>query len=199
MKITFIDRAMSTRQAARSRNLKGKEALLEWCKQQTYGYKGVRVLNLTSSWRDGLAFCALLHKYDPELIKFDELSKEDALKNNELAFKVAEEKLKVPALLEASDLVSMEEIDELSVMTYLSMLYKRIKKNSTPAPRIPAANSATGPTRRTLFDVLKDENNFTDRFDKRKNRLSSGEKDNFFKKSVPKETTLRELQRENHV
>lgn len=199
MKITFIDRAMSTRQAARSRNLKGKEALLEWCKQQTYGYKGVRVLNLTSSWRDGLAFCALLHKYDPELIKFDELSKEDALKNNELAFKVAEEKLKVPALLEASDLVSMEEIDELSVMTYLSMLYKRIKKNSTPAPRIPAANSATGPTRRTLFDVLKDENNFTERFDKRKNRLSSGEKDNFFKKSVPKETTLRELQRENHV
>lgn len=199
MKITFIDRAMSTRQAARSRNLKGKEALLEWCKQQTYGYKGVRVINLTSSWRDGLAFCALLHKYDPELIKFDELSKEDALKNNELAFKVAEEKLKVPALLEASDLVSMEEIDELSVMTYLSMLYKRIKKNSAPAPRIPAANSATGPTRRTLFDVLKDENNFTDRFDKRKNRLSSGEKDNFFKKSVPKETTLRELQRENHV
>lgn len=199
MKITFIDRAMSTRQAARSRNLKGKEALLEWCKQQTYGYKGVRVLNLTSSWRDGLAFCALLHKYDPELIKFDELSKEDALKNNELAFKVAEEKLKVPALLEASDLVSMEEIDELSVMTYLSMLYKRIKKNSAPAPRIPAANSATGPTRRTLFDVLKDENNFTERFDKRKNRLSSGEKDNFFKKSVPKETTLRELQRENHV
>lgn len=199
MKITFIDRAMSTRQAVRSRNLKGKEALLEWCKQQTYGYKGVRVLNLTSSWRNGLAFCALLHKYDPELIKFDELSKEDALKNNELAFKVAEEKLKVPALLEASDLVSMEEIDELSVMTYLSMLYKRIKKNSTPAPRIPAANSATGPTRRTLFDVLKDENNFTERFDKRKNRLSSGEKDNFFKKSVPKETTLRELQRENHV
>lgn len=190
---------MSTRQAARSRNLKGKEALLEWCKQQTYSYKGVRVINLTSSWRDGLAFCALLHKYDPELIKFDELSKEDALKNNELAFKVAEEKLKVPALLEASDLVSMEEIDELSVMTYLSMLYKRIKKNSTPAPRIPAANSATGPTRRTLFDVLKDENNFTERFDKRKNRLSSGEKDNFFKKSVPKETTLRELQRENHV
>lgn len=190
---------MSTRQAARSRNLKGKEALLEWCKQQTYGYKGVRVLNLTSSWRDGLAFCALLHKYDPELIKFDELSKEDTLKNNELAFKVAEEKLKVPALLEASDLVSMEEIDELSVMTYLSMLYKRIKKNSAPAPRIPAANSATGPTRRTLFDVLKDENNFTERFDKRKNRLSSGEKDNFFKKSVPKETTLRELQRENHV
>lgn len=190
---------MSTRQAARSRNLKGKEALLEWCKQQTYGYKGVSVRNLNSSWRDGLAFCALLHRFDPELIKFDDLSKEDALKNNELAFKVAEEKLKVPALLEASDLVSMEEIDEMSVMTYLSMLYKRIKKNSSPAPRTPAVSSTTVPTRRTLFDVLKDENNFTERFEKRKHRLSSGEKDNFSNRSVPKETTLRELHQENHV
>lgn len=45
---------------------------------------------------------------------------------------MAEEKLKVPALLDPSDLVSMEEIDEMSVMTYLSMLYKRIKKNSSP-------------------------------------------------------------------
>lgn len=131
--------------------------------------------------------------------KFDDLSKEDALKNNELAFKVAEEKLKVPALLEASDLVSMEEIDEMSVMTYLSMLYKRIKKNSSPAPRTPAVNSTTVPTRRTLFDVLKDENNFTERFEKRKHRLSSGEKDNFSNRSVPKETTLRELHQENHV
>ena len=59
---------MSTGQAARSRNLKGKEALLEWCKQQTYGYKGVSVRNLNSSWRDGLAFCALLHRFDPELM-----------------------------------------------------------------------------------------------------------------------------------
>ncbi|CAH3130952.1 unnamed protein product [Pocillopora meandrina] len=191
---------MSTRQAARSRNLKGKEALLEWCKQQTYGYKGVSVRNLNSSWRDGLAFCALLHRFDPELIKFDDLSKEDALKNNELAFKVAEEKLKVPALLEASDLVSMEEIDEMSVMTYLSMLYKRIKKNSSPAPRSPAVNSTTGiSNKENPFDVLKDENNFTERFEKRKHRLSSGEKDNFSNRSVPKETTLRELHQENHV
>ena len=59
--------------------------------------------------------------------------------------------------------------------------------------------SVVVPTRRTLFDVLKDENNFTERFEKRKHRFSSGEKDNFSNRSVPKETTLRELHQENHV
>lgn len=46
------------------------------------------------------------------------------------AFTVAQDKLKVPALLDAEDLVSVKVIDELSVMTYISMLYKRMNKRS---------------------------------------------------------------------
>lgn len=53
---------------AKPRNIKGKEALLLWCKQQTEGYKDVHVCDLASSWRDGLAFCALLHRFNSELM-----------------------------------------------------------------------------------------------------------------------------------
>lgn len=193
---------MSTKQLARQRSLKGKEALLEWCKQQTEGYKDVNVCDLTSSWRDGLAFCALLHRFSPELLKFDDLSKEDALKNNELAFKIAEERLKVPALLDAQDLVSMKVVDELSVMTYVSMLYKRMNKRSSSAPTSPTASSptGTGQARRTLFDVLRDENNFTEICEKRKNlknRHSSEEISPLSKAAPLTESTLEELQQEN--
>ena len=42
--------------------------LLEWCQEVTDGYKGVKVTNLTTSWRSGLAFCAILHHFHPELM-----------------------------------------------------------------------------------------------------------------------------------
>lgn len=38
----------------------------------------------------GLAFCALVHKFHPEMINFDSLSKANAIKNNQLAFSAAE-------------------------------------------------------------------------------------------------------------
>lgn len=184
--------AMAKAPLSRSRSLKGKEALLEWCKQQTEGYKDVNVCDLSSSWRDGLAFCALLHRFSPELLDFDALSKEDALKNNELAFKVAQESLKVPALLDAGDLVLMEVIDELSVMTYVSMLFKRMNKGARSSePSSPSASSptGTGQTRRTLFDVLKDENNFSEIYEQRKSRLSCGEQSPTSKSETAKAKT----------
>ena len=56
-----------------------------------------------------------------------------------------------------------------------------------------------GQTRRTLFDVLKDENNFSERYEKRKNRLSAGEHGKLLSKTGSKETTLKELQQENQA
>lgn len=42
--------------------------LLEWCKDITKGYPGVKVTNLTTSWRNGLAFCAIIHYFRPDIL-----------------------------------------------------------------------------------------------------------------------------------
>ncbi|TRY70829.1 hypothetical protein TCAL_17269 [Tigriopus californicus] len=57
--------------------VKGTKALEVWCQRATAGYPGVDITNMTSSWRSGLAFCALIHKYRPDLIDFGILDKKD--------------------------------------------------------------------------------------------------------------------------
>lgn len=42
--------------------------LLEWCKDVTRDYAGVKVTNLTTSWRNGMAFCAVIHSFRPDLM-----------------------------------------------------------------------------------------------------------------------------------
>lgn len=42
--------------------------LLEWCKEVTKDYTGVKITNLTTSWRNGMAFCAVVHYFQPDLM-----------------------------------------------------------------------------------------------------------------------------------
>ncbi|KQK82690.1 alpha-actinin-4-like protein [Amazona aestiva] len=78
-----------------------KEGLLLWCQRKTAPYKNVNVQNFHISWKDGLAFNALIHRHRPELIEYDKLRKDDPVTNLNNAFEVAEKYLDIPKMLDA--------------------------------------------------------------------------------------------------
>ncbi|XP_041517191.1 EH domain-binding protein 1-like protein 1 isoform X3 [Microtus oregoni] len=97
------------------------QSLLEWCQQVTNGYRGVCITNFTTSWRNGLAFCAILHRFYPDKIDYFSLDPHDIKQNNKQAFD-GFAALGVSRLLEPADMVLLSVPDKLIVMTYLCQI-----------------------------------------------------------------------------
>ncbi|XP_022779820.1 F-actin-methionine sulfoxide oxidase MICAL2-like isoform X4 [Stylophora pistillata] len=108
--------------------------LLKWCQEQTKKYRNVKINDMSTSWRNGLAFCAIIHRYRPDLIDYSSLSPKDQLKNTQLAFDVAEEHLGIPPQISASEMATKEVPDTLMIVSYVSQ-YHEVFKNETPAEK----------------------------------------------------------------
>ncbi|XP_031304097.2 spectrin beta chain, non-erythrocytic 2 isoform X4 [Camelus dromedarius] len=104
-----------------------KDALLLWCQMKTAGYPNVNVHNFTTSWRDGLAFNAIVHKHRPDLLDFESLKKCNAHYNLQNAFNLAEKELGLTKLLDPED-VNVDQPDEKSIITYVATYYHYFSK-----------------------------------------------------------------------
>ncbi|XP_067256243.1 F-actin-monooxygenase mical2b isoform X15 [Chanodichthys erythropterus] len=135
MKSCSLERAATIRRPV---NLARRESeirpsrLLTWCQKQTEGYKGVSVTDLTSCWSSGLALCALIHHFRPQLIDYDSLNEQDCAKNLQLAFDVAEKEFGIKPFITGKELASGPEPDKTSMGIYLSKFYELFR--GTPLP-----------------------------------------------------------------
>ncbi|KAM6204641.1 F-actin-monooxygenase MICAL2 isoform 3-T3 [Sarcoramphus papa] len=116
--------------------------LLTWCQKQTEGYRNVNVTDLTTSWKSGLALCAIIHRFRPDLIDFDALNEEDIVKNNQLAFDVAEQEFGIPPVTTGKEVGSAGEPDKLSMVMYLSKFYELFR--GTPLRAVDAGDKQNG-------------------------------------------------------
>ncbi|XP_062931700.1 F-actin-monooxygenase MICAL3 isoform X3 [Cynocephalus volans] len=117
----------TTPKLTRNESVARSSKLLSWCQRQTDGYTGVNVTDLTMSWKSGLALCAIIHRYRPDLLDFDSLDEQNVEKNNQLAFDIAEKELGISPIMTGKEMASVGEPDALSMVMYLTQFYEMFK------------------------------------------------------------------------
>uniref|UniRef100_A0A8C3A2A6 F-actin monooxygenase n=1 Tax=Cyclopterus lumpus TaxID=8103 RepID=A0A8C3A2A6_CYCLU len=134
----------STPKLARNESIARSSKLLNWCQRQTEGYRNVSVTDLTMSWKSGLALCALIDRYRPDLIDFDSLDERDQEKNNQLGFDVAEREFGISPCMTGKEMSSVIEPDKLSMVMYLSQFYEMFK-DTVPEEKAALISSTKSP------------------------------------------------------
>ncbi|XP_011258123.1 cytospin-A isoform X2 [Camponotus floridanus] len=103
-----------------------RNALLKWCQNKTIGYRNIDITNFSSSWNDGLAFCALMHSYLPRKVPYDTLTPIEKRRNFSIAFSAAES-VGIPTTLNIGEMCQLERPDWQQVMTYVTSIYKHFE------------------------------------------------------------------------
>lgn len=106
-----------------------RKELLKWCRDVTFGYESVNIVDFSGSWQDGVAFNAIIHRFRPEFVpNFHDLKASERVKNLDQAFRIAEQNLDIKRLLDVEDVADVSIPDERSIMTYVSSYYQKFKE-----------------------------------------------------------------------
>eukprot|EP01126_Amoeba_proteus_P033984 TRINITY_DN3362_c0_g1_i4.p1 TRINITY_DN3362_c0_g1~~TRINITY_DN3362_c0_g1_i4.p1 ORF type:complete len:802 (+),score=185.78 TRINITY_DN3362_c0_g1_i4:54-2459(+) len=133
-----------------------QQRLLNWCRTLTEGYKGVNIVNFHTSWKDGLAFCALVHSLSGASFDFDSLSSDNVQSNHELAFETAQKLLGIPRLLDPLELANSKRPEQFGVITYLGQFFKKYGAiNRSPIKRTNTAPVAVSEDVKKELDKLQ--------------------------------------------
>ncbi|KAM7411250.1 hypothetical protein PAMA_021305 [Pampus argenteus] len=128
----------------RQDSVSGFEELLKWCQKHTAGYENVNVKDFNQSWKSGLALCALIHHFRPQLIDMTSLDESNVVHNYQLAFSILESELGIPPVMSANDLANSSQIDKLSMVFYLTQIQQAFTvpakvTSSEPASYLPSS------------------------------------------------------------
>ncbi|XP_035809719.2 smoothelin isoform X3 [Amphiprion ocellaris] len=106
-----------------------KQMLLDWCRAKTRSYEHVDIQNFSSSWSNGMAFCALVHNFFPDAFDYSSLSPSNRRQNFEVAFSAAETHANCMPLLEVEDMMIMgNKPDSKCVFTYVQSLVNHLRR-----------------------------------------------------------------------
>uniref|UniRef100_A0A673JB79 Molecule interacting with CasL protein 1 n=1 Tax=Sinocyclocheilus rhinocerous TaxID=307959 RepID=A0A673JB79_9TELE len=144
-------------------SLRRLEDLLSWCQKNTAGYKHVKVKDLSESWRSGMALCALIHNFRPELIDLSSLDEYNITGTNKLAFDLMEREFGITPVMRASEMTTCGKIDQLSMVVYLTQIRNALTEKETPTLSLSRTRSAAA-----FLNTLKRNS-----LQRRKDRLAS--------------------------
>ncbi|XP_061869549.1 F-actin-monooxygenase MICAL1 isoform X2 [Colius striatus] len=129
------------------------EELLSWCQASTAGYRGVAVTNFSTSWSSGLALCALIHRFRPDLLDFGSVDSQDPIQTHQMILDLAEQELGIQPILSSVEMANVTELDRLGLITYLSQFYEAFK--GSPEAEVSKKPASAGGTRGAILFLSK--------------------------------------------